>query len=214
MATSSTTQEFVPVQEIRDGVAVLKNGEMRLVILVSSINFDLKNEDEQTAILLQFQNFLNSLDFSVQIFVQSRKLDIRPYLALLEDRVKEQTNELLKIQTQEYIQFVKTFSESTNIMTKTFFVVVPYAPALLGRTSRAGSLSSLFSTKKKGGAEELEVFEENRSQLEQRREVVTSGLARAGLRSIQLGTEELVELYYKLFNPGELGKPLPPEVNR
>ena len=210
MPTSSTTQEFVPLQEIRDGVVVLKNGELPLVILVSSVNFDLKNEDEQTAILLQFQNFLNSLDFSIQIFVQSRELDIRPYLALLEERAKEQSNELLKIQTREYIQFIKTFTEQTNVMTKTFFVVVPYAPALFGRAGGSGPLDKLFGAGRKDAGQKLEAFEENRSQLEQRREVVIAGLARSGLRSIQLGTEELVELYYKLFNPGELGKPLPP----
>ena len=125
-----TTQEFVPIQEIRDGVVILKGGGMRSIILATSLNFALKSSDEQGAILMQFQNFLNSLDFSIQIFMQSKKLDIRPYIALLEDRYKEQTIELMKIQVREYIDFIKTFVESTNIMTKGFFVIIPYDPAI------------------------------------------------------------------------------------
>src|SRR3989344_7119570 len=100
---AKTSQDFVPIDEIRDGVIILKNGELRLALMVSTTNFDLKNEDEQTAIILQYQNMLNSLDFSIQIYIQSRKFDIRPYISLLEDRLKEQTNDLLKIQTREYI---------------------------------------------------------------------------------------------------------------
>ena len=106
---TKTTQEFVPIQEIRDGIVVLKDGSMRSLVLASSLNFALKSNDEQNAIILQFQNFLNSLDFSVQIFVQSKRLDIRPYIALLEERYKEQVAELMKIQTREYIEFIKTF---------------------------------------------------------------------------------------------------------
>src|SRR3989344_1199403 len=109
---AKTSQDFVPIKEIRDGVVVLKNGELRTVVMVSTINFDLKGEDEQAAIISQYQNFLNSLDFSTQIYVQSRKFDIRPYVALLEERLKAQTIELLKIQTREYIQHIKTLTET------------------------------------------------------------------------------------------------------
>ena len=115
---SKTTQEFVPIQEIRDGIVILKDGSMRAIILASSLNFALKSADEQNAIISQFQNFLNSLDFSIQIFVQSKRLDIRPYIALLEERYKEQVTELMKIQTREYIEFIKTFVDNSNIMTK------------------------------------------------------------------------------------------------
>src|SRR3954466_4095675 len=114
MASSSTTQEFVPIQEVRDGIALLRDGGMRGFLLASSLNFSLKSDDERNAILLQFQDFLNSLDFAVQISIQSRRLDIRPYIALLEDRFKEQINDLMKIQTREYIEFIKKFTETTN----------------------------------------------------------------------------------------------------
>src|SRR3990167_5325417 len=140
---TSAPQEFVPIKEVRDGIVILKDGGMRAILLCSSLNFALKSEDERNAILLQFQDFLNSLDFSIEILVQARKLDIRPYLALLEDRETKQDNNLLKIQVREYIEFIKNFTENTNIMTKHFFIVVPYSPAILGATTAGGILSSL-----------------------------------------------------------------------
>lgn len=206
---SKTTQDFVPIREIRDGVVILKDGSMRALVLASSLNFALKSADEQNAIILQFQNFLNSLDFSVQIFVQSKKLDIRPYIALLEERYKEQVTELMKIQTREYVEFIKTFVENSNIMTKSFFIVVPYAPPAM--TASKNPISKIMN-KNKGAAEEKITanaeFDEYRSQLEQRVGVVEQGLVRCGIRVAELGTEEVVELYYKIFNPGETEKPI------
>ncbi len=205
---AKTTQEFVPIKEIRQGVIVLKDDSMRAIVMASSLNFALKSADEQQSIIMQFQNFVNSLDFSVQIFIQSRRLDIRPYIALLENRLKEQVSDLLKIQTREYIAFVKNFTENQNIMTKTFFIVVPYSPAIIG----SGGVSD-FLGKKKTAAETAEKkiasFEEHRSQLEQRVGVVTQGLVRCGIRTVELGTEEIVELFYKIFNPGDTEKPIP-----
>ncbi len=208
MATvSKTTQEFVPIQEIRDGIVILKDSSMRSIILASSLNFALKSSDEQSAIILQFQNFLNSLDFSIQIFVQSKRLDIRPYIALLEERYKEQVSELMKIQTREYIEFIKTFVENTSIMTKGFFIVIPYTPPMI--TSSKNPISSFINKgKPKDKVLENEKFEEYRSQLEQRVGVVEQGLVRCGVRVAELGTEEVVELYYKIFNPGETEKPI------
>lgn len=206
---SQTTQDFVPIQEIRDGVIILKNGGMRSIILASSLNFALKSQDEQGSILMQFQNFLNSLDFSIQIFIQSKKLDIRPYLALLEDRLKEQATELMKIQVREYIEFVRTFVENTNIMSKSFFVVIPYDPAVAAISNNP--ITRMLPGKNRGKSQTETAdnqFAEYRSQLEQRVAVVEQGLVRCGIRAAELGTEEVVELYYKLFNPGETEKPI------
>lgn len=202
---AKATQEFVPIKEIRDGVVIMKDGSMRALLMASSINFALKSQDEQNAIILQFQNFLNSINFSVQLFVQSRRLDIRPYIALLENRYKEQTSELLKLQTKEYIQFIKTFTDTTSIMTKTFYVVVPYAPSILNTKSTGNFLKNDKANAEK---DKLTDFEEHRTQLEQRSSVVQQGLSRCGIRVVQLGTEELIEVYYKLFNPGEVDKPI------
>lgn len=217
MATQSLpTQEFVPIKEVLDGVVVLKDGSLRAILLTSSVNFALKSEDEQKSILFQFQNFLNSLDFPIQIFIQSRKLDIRPYIAILEERYKDQMSDLLKIQTREYVEFIKTFTESSNIMTKSFFVVIPYSPTILETnksvTQNLSAISGGFFGEKRNDEEKMldskARFEEHRTQLEQRVSVVEQGLTRVGVRLIQLGTEEVIELYYKIFNPGELEKPI------
>jgi len=206
--STNATQEFIPIKEVRDGIVILKDGGMRSILLCSSLNFALKSEDERRAILFQFQDFLNSLDFSIEIVVQSRKLDIRPYIALLEERGKAQTNNLMKIQVREYIEFIKSFTENTNIMTKNFFIVVTYSPAILtvnqsGIASRLG----LGAKQEQTGTTETS-FDENRSQLEERLSVVEQGLIRTGIRVVRLGTEEIIELFYKAFNPGETEKPI------
>jgi len=209
MVTSKATQEFVPIKEVRDGIIIMKDGSMRAIVLSSSLNFALKSADEQEAIIYQFQNFLNSLDFSTQISIQSRELDIRPYLATLEKRYNDELNDLLKIQIREYVQFVKSFTESQNIMSKTFFVVVPFNPTVLGPTKDSG-LGKLFSSNKGKGKVDgkNDNFDENRTQLEQRVSIVQQGLMRCGIRSVSLGTEETIELFYKLFNPGDSEKPI------
>ena len=130
MATkpAGATQQFVPVKEIRNGTIILKDGGYRGVLICSSINFGLKSADEQHAITLGFQNFLNTLDFSIQIVINSRKMDLRPYLALLEEKAPEQKTELMRIQLHEYVEFIRSFADQANIMTKSFYIIVPYTP--------------------------------------------------------------------------------------
>jgi hypothetical protein len=203
---SKAAQDFVPIKEVRGGIMVLKDGTLVGAMLASSLNFALKSGDEQAAILAQFQNFLNSLDFSVQFFVQSRRLDIRPYLGLLDERLHAQTDDLMKIQVKEYMEFVRTFTERANIMSKHFFVLVPYTPPIVDLEKniqeRIFGKASLSARTKDIG------FEEHRTQLEQRLGVVEQGLSRCGIRTAPLGTEEVIELLYKEFNPGELEKPI------
>lgn len=204
--SASPSQEFVPVREVRDGIIVLKDGGIRAVLMCSSLNFALKSDDEQNAFLLQFQNFLNSLDFHIEMFVQSRKLDIRPYIATLEEAFKNTLDELMKIQIREYITFVKSFTEAANIMTKHFFVVVPYDGAIISSTTNPLSSLSLPWQSKERASEQMlgakQAFDENMSQLEQRIAIVQQGLIRTGVRSVQLGTEEVIELLYRIMNPG------------
>lgn len=199
MLKATATQDFVPIKEVREGVVVLKDNSMRSILLVSSTNFSLKSVDERQAILFQYQNFLNSLDFTVQIFLMSRRLDIRPYLQTLEDLIKDQTNELLKVQTREYIEFIRTFTDTYNIMQKSFFVSVPYYPPLIN-TGGSGFFSGLFGGNKIKITSDKD-FEESKSQLEQKVGVVEQGLRRLGLQTVPLGTEELIELFFKTFNP-------------
>ena len=203
--SNNATQEFVPIDDVRDGIVMLKDGGMRGILMACSVNFSLKSDDERQAILMQFQDFLNSLDFSIQILVQSRRLDIRPYIALLEGRYKEQTNDLMKIQIEQYMAFIKSFTESTSIMTKNFFIIVPYDAAII--SGKSGLFSSLGGKKQSQETKE-EDFEEKKNQLEQRMGVVEQGLVRCGVRVAKLGTDEAVELFYKIFNPGESEKPI------
>lgn len=206
---AQATQEFVPIKEVRDGIVVLKDGSLRALLMASSINLALKSSDEQAAIIAQFQNFLNSLEFTAQFFVESRQLDIRPYIGLLEDRYTVELDDLMKIQIREYIAFIKDFTERANIMTKNFFIVVPYDPALIDRGGAGNAIGNLIpNAKQTSAALTNEQFEQYRTQLEQRMSVVEQGLVRTGVRVVKLGTEEVIELFYKLFNPGELEKPL------
>jgi hypothetical protein len=209
---AKAAQDFVPIKEVRNGIIVLKDGGLRAIVLASSINLSLKSADEQAAIINAFQNFLNGLDFSTQICVQSRRLDIRPYLMSLEDRLKEQKEALLKIQTKEYIDFIKSFTDEVNIMTKNFFVIIPYNPTML--RTEGGIIESFIgnsSAPKKQVADtkkaiDLASFEEKRSQLDQRVGVVIDGLGGIGIRSSQLDTEAIIELFYKTFNPGDISQ--------
>lgn len=202
MAAHTATQQFVPLREIRDGIVILKSGQLCMVLLASSINFAFKSIEEQEAILSQFQSFLNTLDFSLQIYIQSRRLDIRPYLNLLKEREVFQDNDLMRMQLREYIDFIQAFTADNDIMSKNFFVVIPYTP---GVTDIKGGISGIFhASEEKKEALTAEKFAEDRTQLEQRVGIVEQGLARIGVRSIPLGTDELTELYYHIFNPEEM----------
>jgi type IV secretory pathway VirB4 component len=195
---SKASQDFVPIEDIHDGVVILKDKSMKMILMASSINFALKSQEEQIGIIMQFQNFLNSLEFSTQIYIQSRRLDIKPYLALLQSRLSAEISDLMRVQIEEYIEFIRSFTDNSNIMSKTFFIVIPYHPG-----------ASLNFSKKQGKQKEdsiLERFEEGKSQLEQRSHIIKQGLARCGVRVVPLGTEEVVELFYKIFNPSDAGR--------
>ncbi len=201
MAIQPPTQKFVPIADIHDDVVVLKDGQLCMLLLASSVNFALKSAEEQQAILSQFQAFLNSIDFSLQVYVQSRRLDIRPYLEMLKAREVLQDNDLMRIQLREYMEFINTFTSQVEIMTKNFFVVVPYAPVGV----EVKGISKFFK-QKQSKESRADKFFEDRTQLEQRVSVVEQGLNRIGIRTAPLGTNELTELYYHIFNPDDLSK--------
>ncbi|MBI2462946.1 MAG: hypothetical protein HYV65_01775 [Candidatus Spechtbacteria bacterium] len=203
-----STQNFVRIDAIRDGVLILKGGGMRGVLRVSSINFALKSQEEQDAIIFAFQSFLNSLDFDIQIFINSRFLNIDEYIATLADLESRQNNDLLRIQTQEYRKFIKEFVETTNIVSTDFFVVAPLNPFEQGAITSGGGKGLLGMFGIGGGGEELkeQQFAHYRTQLEQRLDFVAAGLHRMGLLTKQLETEELIVLFWNLYNPQGLKK--------
>ncbi len=198
------TQGFVDIEKIREGIIVLKNGGLRAVLMCGSRNLELESIDSQNAIIDAYADFLNSFDWPLQIVIQSRKMDIGPYLSSLEENLKVQENELLKIQTAEYIDFVKSFVTLSDIMIKRFYTVVPFDP-IESKTSGPFEKIGLFvnknSEKNQGLSEEK--FQEHKNQLFQRVEHTILALSHVGIKAVELQTEELVELFYNLYNPEE-----------
>lgn len=211
IAGANSTQQFVEIDKIKDGIITLKNGGLRSVVMVAGLNFELKSEEEQDVIISSYQDFLNSLDFSVQIMIHSRKLNIENYLQKMEEIKVKEPNELLKNQIDEYITFIRDFVKQNEIMTKNFFVVIPYEGAGL-KEAKKGIMSMLsFGKKKDNKKEQQESFDQQMSQLRQRIDQVLAGLERIGLRSVVLNDDELVELYYNLYNPETIEKDLKKE---
>lgn len=201
MAAQNAAQRFVPIQDVKDTIVIQKDGRMTMILLASSINFALKSFDEQRAVLQQFQNFLNTVDFTLQIYMQSRRLNIKPYLELLSTLEEKQNNDLMRIQLREYMTFIENFTTNVDVMSKNFFVAVSYTPSTANIKK---GITSLFpgGPEKKAAIPEAE-FERARTQLEQRVSLVEDGLARVGVRTIALDKDELVELFYHIYNPGD-----------
>lgn len=193
-------QGFLDIAEIRDDVVLLKDKSMRAVLAISSINFALKGEDEQNALISGYAQFLNSLEHPVQIVIQSRKLNIDDYLSRLKSAEKQQTNDLLRMQITDYVSFVKELVELGEIMSKRFYVVVPYSPISDKRKSFWSRLSDVF-TPLKTAKLKAERFAEYKGILVQRASHIQSGLASLGLKTQMLDTQALIELYYRIYNP-------------
>jgi hypothetical protein len=212
MAQKSSTQQFLEIDEIKEGIMILKSKALRGVLMVSSLNFSLKSTEEQNAIIYQFQDFLNSLDFSLQIVVQSRKLNVTGYLDKLKALEEKQKNELLKTQIVEYRKFIESIILRGSIMSKNFFIIVPFALSETISSKKEG----LFFKKPQIPTLTEEIFQRAKVQLWQRMEFIALGLRRCGLQSSPLNSPELIELLWSLHHPedAELGyyPELPPEI--
>ena len=196
----ASTQKYLDIAEIKDDMVVLNDGTVRGVLLVSSINFDLKSEDEQRAVISGYVNFLNSLSYPIQIVVQSRPLNIEDYLEKLEDLEKGQTNELLRMQTADYRKFISELVTLEKIMTKKFYVVVPYMPGKGSRKSFYDRLLSTFATAKLITMSQKR-FDEYGRELSKNCHFISSNLTSLGLKIQRLDTQSLIELYYNSYNP-------------
>ena len=195
-----TTQQFLEIDKIRDGVVILKNKGMRGILMVSSLNFALKSEEEQNGILYQFQDFLNSLDFSCQIIVQSRRLNITGYIDKLKELEKKEKNELLKIQISGYREFIQELVRTGSILSKSFFIIVPYT--VWEAQGIAVSTKKFFKKPKIPRLTE-ELFQRCKTQLWQRMEFVALGLRRCSLQAVPLTSPEIIELFWSLYHPKE-----------
>lgn len=190
--------------EIREGIVIFRDGSMKMVMLVTSVNFALKSEQEQNALIFQYQNFLNSLTFPIQIVMQSRKIDLSPYLAKLQERLDMEANELLQVQISDYMQFITRMIKIANIMDKKFFIAIPFTPpGIKKRTIFDQILHPSHLTIANISDTEFKSFKE---EMVQRANVIINGLSAIGIHAAMLGTQEVVELLYSTYNPEEAYK--------
>lgn len=199
-SSSLATQKYLDVAEVREDTIVLKSGALRSILAVSAINFDLKSTDEQEAIINHYQNFLNSVDFPLQIIISSRKLNMENYINFLTTKEKSQPNELLRLQISEYKSFISQLVSVSNIMDKNFYIVVPFSPIENQEKSFFTNIKSLINPKA-NILEKRENFETYKNQLYQRVDHITAGLSGIGLRIVPLQTQELIELLFDSYNP-------------
>ncbi|MBU0721919.1 hypothetical protein KKA93_00465 [Patescibacteria group bacterium] len=197
---TSSTQQYLDIAEFREDTIIMRDGTLRAVLLVASINFALKSEDEQNAIISSYVGFLNNIDFSLQIVMQSRELNIDNYLAILKQKEKEQTNELLKMQTAEYLQYVSELISFGKIMNKKFYIVVAYNPL---SDKQKGFFAKLLESLRPASIIKMkeERFLKRRLELTRRVENIVGGLASMGVNAVQLDTQSLIELFYNTYNP-------------
>lgn len=194
------TQQFLNIADIRDDLIILRNGELRQVLEVTALNFALKSEQEQSAIIYQYQNFLNSLQFPIQILIQSRKLELTNYLVTLQNRLSQSTSPLIRDQIADYIDFINRLINLGSIMEKQFYVVVPLATSAIRARSLIGQL-----LKRETVAINDKDMTSAKTKLSDRTETVRSGLASLGLQVTTLENEELKQLLYTTYNPAVAG---------
>lgn len=195
-----STQQYLDILEIKEDTLILKDGTLRAVLLVASHNFSLKSEDEQNALVSGYITMLNQLEYPLQVLIQSRMMHIDNYLNNLEERARVETNNLLKLQTQEYVKFVREIVTLGNIMTKKFFVIVPYNPDGDARSGFFSRLMGILAPTKIIHLRE-EKFAHHKAELDKRVSDVMSGLANISLNPIRLETKSLIELQYATYNP-------------
>lgn len=197
-----STQNHLMFSEVRDNIVIMRDGSLRMVILASSLNFDLKSAREQGAIEYSYQNFLNGLHFPIQVIVRSRKIDLDNYLAKLETRQAEQENSLLAGLMEDYIYNIRGLLEDVNIMSKSFYVVVPYYVQTVSKDNILSKIGGLLKPSEDVIQSDTE-FGEHKRDLIQRTNIVAQGLAQIGVRAAVLGTQELIELFYGSYNIDE-----------
>jgi len=198
-SNAAATQEHLPIAGIVDGVVLMTDGTLRSVLQIEPINFDLKSETEQNAIIYAYQAFLNSLDFPIQIVIQSKKLDLEQYLIRLEKSQKTITNDLLRIQIEDYVGFVRRLISVANIMSKRFYIVVSYAP--IGKSAGIAQLMNIFHKQPTTALMDENEFSRFRSEVQNRANIIAGSIGRLGVKPTLLDTQDLIELYYGVYNP-------------
>lgn len=203
----NSTQNTLQIAEIRDGIVIMNDGSYRAVVLARSINFDLMSAQEREAVEYAYQNFLNSLYFNIQISIRSRKVDMRPYLEKLEKIRLENDNMLLALLMEDYVYYISQLVEQTNIMNKQFYIVVPYYSEVGGKeimsgdAAKKGLLSGFFGKEQQHLVINEATLTKAKTELQNRVQSVVNGLLQLGVQAVPLDTQELIELYYDVYNP-------------
>jgi len=203
----NSTQNTLQIAEIRDGLVIMNDGTFRSVIMVKSINFDLMSPGEQEAVEYAYQGFLNSLYFPMQIFIRSQKVDIEPYIEKLDKIRSEHDNMLLALLMEDYIGYIDALAQQTNIMDKKFYIVIPYAGTTEGQKALGSNkgfingLVGIFSAKEQRVVISENELEKAKTELRNRVQAALSGLMQCGIKGLPLDTQELIELYYDIYNP-------------
>lgn len=200
----NSTQNALLISEIRDGIVIMNDGSFRAVVMCKSINFDLMSPQEREGVEYSFQGFLNSLYFPIQIFIRSSKIDIRPYLEKLDKIRSEHDNMLLAYLMEDYIDFIGSVAQQTNIMDKRFYVVIPYFPVIASTNVKEvskGLFSAFFEKKQQTVVINEDDLEKAKAELRNRVQTIMAGLQQCGVQSLPLDTQELIELYYDAYNP-------------
>lgn len=206
-ANPNSTQNMLQIAEIRDGIVIMNDGSFRSVVMVKSINFDLMSQAEKEAVEYNYQNFLNSLYFPIQIFIRSQKVDIAPYIERLDKIRSEHDNMLLALLMDDYIDYMSALAEQTNIMDKKFYIVVPYFPhiavqkAITQSKNFVTGLLDLFNSKEQHVVINEADLEKAKTELRNRVQAVLNGLQQCNIQGLPLDTQELIELYYDTYNP-------------
>lgn len=201
-----TTQNSLPFAEVRDGIIIMNDGSFRAIVRAESINFDLMSSAEQEAVEYSYQSFLNSLYFQTQIFIKSRKIDMRPYLERLSKIRTEMDNMLLGMLMEDYLYFISDLVEQTNIMSKEFYIIVPYYVDESLQKTLEQTKSAFANLMNKDGKKSPVVINEQdlekaKTELKNRVQNVVNGLLQVGINSAPLSTQELIQLLYNTYNP-------------
>ena len=206
---TSSSQSLISLQQIRKGVIILKSGSLRSVLEVSGINFDLKSEEEQSSVLMSWRNLINNLDFPLQVIAHSRRVNIESYLNFLQEKIDQETNNLLKLQGEDYHTFIKGLVTGNNIMKKKFYVIVPYDPIMIKTKTILSQIAEAYKTLLNLRHQAFsaiiplsdESFTQHYQQLMIRQNNIITNLTRMGLQSRPLTTKELIELFFNSYNP-------------
>ena len=206
---TSSSQSLISLQQIRKGVIILKSGSLRSVLEVSGINFDLKSEEEQSSVLMSWRNLINNLDFPLQVIAHSRRVNIESYLNFLQEKIGQETNNLLKLQGEDYHTFIKGLVTGNNIMKKKFYVIVPYDPIMIKTKTVLSQIAEAYKTllnlRHQAFSATIplsdESFNQHYQQLMIRQNNIITNLTRMGLQSHPLTTKELIELFFNSYNP-------------